>query len=258
MRRKPGRGRPAPGYSSRPESPRGKTRESPGQSTHKHPSPIRGEQLEPASAILQPDLGAHEFSDLVTGTPHAAAGPHAADLRLAREAQLGSSSARRRFAEEMGCVPRYLSVINARMGRPFSDDELEDLVQEVLMEIWRRLDSYAGLAALKTWAYRFCQQVLSSRLRALRRRPLALALDEIDGRDTGRAEKLDFDHVYAALDKVDEPGARIVRHKHFDQWTFAEIAQHLSIPESSAKAHYQRALSRLREILEPLRKEAGL
>lgn len=207
--------------------------------------------------VLQGILTAFDRSHAAAGSDRAGAIAHAQDLLLAREAVAGSSSARRQFAEHMRCVPKFLVVMNARMGRPFSNDELEDIVQEALMEIWRRLDSYAGLASLKTWAYRFCQKVLSSRLRALRRRPLVVTLEESGGRGPDRATGLDFEHVYAALDRVDEQGARIVRHKHFDQWTFEEIARRMSIPESSAKAHYHRALKRLREILEPSYREAG-
>ncbi len=155
-------------------------------------------------------------------------------------------------------MPKFLCVMNARMGRPFGDDELEEVVQEALMEIWRRLDSYAGLASLKTWAYRFCQKILSSRLRSQRRRPRAHSLDDTGWRGADPASAGDFEHVHAALDRMDERSARIVRHKHFDQWTFQQIARNLSIPESSAKLQYQRAIARLREILEPLRKESGL
>jgi RNA polymerase sigma factor (sigma-70 family) len=193
------------------------------------------------------------------GLPGVGAGAHERDLELARAALAGSPQARREFVDLMACVPKFLAVMNARLGRPFSDDALEDVVQETLVEIWRRLDSYAGHASLKTWAFRFCQQVLSSRLRSVRRRPPSVGLVSL--RDPGGARltsSLDYEHVYQALEKVDGLGARIVRHKHFDHLTLEEIARRLNMPPSSVKTHYQRTLSRLREILDPLRKEAGL
>lgn len=183
---------------------------------------------------------------------------HDRDLELAREARAGSARARREFVERLSCVPKFLAVMNARMGRPLTDDALEDLAQETLVEIWKRLDSYAGIASLRTWAYRFCQQVLSSRLRTLHRRPRNLAMGSSPEWVPALTRELDFEHVYRALDKVDSLGARIVQMKHFDQLTFEEIAPRLGVPASSAKTHYRRALERLREILDPLRKEAGL
>ncbi|NOT31377.1 MAG: RNA polymerase sigma factor [Planctomycetes bacterium] len=158
----------------------------------------------------------------------------------------------------MACVPKYLAVMNARMGRPFTDDALEDLAQETLVEIWRRLDTYAGLASLKTWAYRFSQLVLSSRLRSTHRRPRSLGMGSSSEAVPALTAELDYEHVYRALGKLDSLGARIVQMKHFDQLTFEEIAPRLRMPPSSAKTHYQRALVRLREILDPLRKEAGI
>ena len=192
------------------------------------------------------------------GLPQAGAGLHEQDLRLAREALSGSAEARREFVELMACVPRFLAVMNARLGHPLTDDALQDVVQETLVEIWRRLDSYAGLASLKTWAHRFCQQVLSSRLRSVRRRPRNVDLDASVDRGALSASSLDYEHVYQALEKVDALGARIVRSKHFEHLTLEEIARRLGLPPSSVKAHYQRTLGRLREILDPLRKEVGL
>ena len=192
------------------------------------------------------------------GSADAGAASHGRDLDLARAALAGSPEARTEFVQLMTCVPRFLAVINVRFGRPLADDQLEDAVQETLVEIWRRLDSYAGHAALKTWAHRFCQQVLSNRLRSVRLRPRMRGLGGIDAPSGRLPSSLDYEHVHRALEMVDVLGARIVRHRHFDHLTFSEIGQKLGIPASTAKMHHQRALARLREILEPLRKEAGL
>jgi RNA polymerase sigma-70 factor (ECF subfamily) len=174
---------------------------------------------------------------------------HELDLQVARDALDGSVAARKRFVEHMRCVPRYLCVLNGRLGRPFSDHELEDLTQETLVEIWRRLDSYAGLASLPTWAFRFCQQVMSSRLRSQRRRPASAELSETQGSPGAPRTSLDFDHVHGALDRLPARDATIIRLKHFEELTFEQIAQRLAMPQSSAKADYHRAIERLRELL---------
>ena len=182
--------------------------------------------------------------------------PYPDDAALARRALDGSAEARRQFAERMRCVPRYLATMNLRLGHPFSDHELEDLMQETLVELWRRLDSFEGLASLQTWSWRFCQHVLSSRLRGIQRRPRRIGIDDLPP-SAARVEttSLDFEHVYDALDRIDERDAAIVRLRHFDQMTFEQIGRRMGMPESSAKAAYHRALARLRTLLESSQRE---
>lgn len=176
---------------------------------------------------------------------------HEQDLQVAREALRGSLPARKRFVEQMRCVPRYLCVLNHRLGRPFGDHELEDLSQETLVEIWRRLDSYAGLASLQTWAFSFCQQVMSSRLRSHRRRPASTELKDSQGPSPDTAgSSLDFEHIHNALGRLSARDAAIIRLKHFEELTFEQIAERLGMPTSSAKADYHRSIDRLRDILE--------
>lgn len=206
-------------------------------------------------------LAAHEFRGrrAADGVPtQAASSAYAADLALARDAVAGRNGARREFALRMQCVPRFLHTINTRLGRAFSDTELEDLNQETLVEIWRRLESFAGYATLETWAYRFCQQVLSSRLRTNRRRPPSIELDTTAHEADGARSSLDYEQLYAALDRLDAEAAAIVRQHHFDQLTFEEIGTRISRPASTTKVVYQRAMTRLREILGPIRRESGL
>lgn len=215
----------------------------------------------PRSGIILASLKYQSADGGSAGLTHSSPVLHEQDLGLARQSLAGSAQARRRFVERMQCVPKFLAVMNVRMGRPLSDDALEDLAQETLVEIWRRLESYAGLAALETWAYRFCQQVLSSRMRSAHRRPHGLTLGATpESVQTSQTSDhgLDYEHVYRALEKVGSLGALIVQLKHFEQLTFEQIARRVGLPPRSVKTHYQHTLARLREILEPLRKEAGL
>ncbi len=180
---------------------------------------------------------------------------HEPDLQVSREALRGSLPARKRFVEQMRCVPRYMCVLNGRLGRPFSDHELEDLTQETLVEIWRRLDSYAGLASLETWAFSFCQQVMSSRLRSHRRRPASVELSDSQGDPNAPRSSLDFEHIHNALGQLPPRDAAIIRLKHFEELTFEQIAERLAMPPSSAKADYHRSIDRLRELLGMWHKE---
>ena len=61
----------------------------------------------------------------------------------------------------------------------FSDDraEVEDLFQEVLIALWRGLDSFRGESALRSWIYRISLNTCISTERKKRRRPDSVRLD---------------------------------------------------------------------------------
>jgi RNA polymerase sigma factor (sigma-70 family) len=139
---------------------------------------------------------------------------------------------------------------------------LEDLVQDTLIVIWRRLHTYEGRGPLEAWAYRIASYELLSALRASRRLPV-----------TGS----EFEQVYAVPAPAPEPepsnennhfGNRLMRHlrgreaqivrlKHFEDLSFEEIAKLLEVAPSTAKTHYYRAVEKLRTILAPLAGEVG-
>lgn len=172
----------------------------------------------------------------------------------------GSPAALNRFVDRMRCVPRMLAARNARLGNSLADDELEDLTQDTLVSIWRRLASYRGHASLETWVYTFCRLELANRIRTRARRnahreSTPTPTDEADG---GLRTSLDWDHVHVALDKVGAPDATVLRLRHFEQLTFDEIGRRLSMSPNTAKTQYYRGLERLRGLLEPLVKEVGL
>ena len=86
-----------------------------------------------------------------------------------QDALAGRAPAIVRFLARMQCVPRMLHAQNARFGRPFTPEELADVIQETLLAVWRKLSGYNGLARLETWVYRFCYLEYMRRLRAKRR-----------------------------------------------------------------------------------------
>src|SRR5580765_7626109 len=52
------------------------------------------------------------------------------------------------FARRIACVPKLVAIRNAKMGRPLSGAELEDVVQDCFVVILRRLRDYQPIAPL--------------------------------------------------------------------------------------------------------------
>jgi RNA polymerase sigma-70 factor (ECF subfamily) len=157
----------------------------------------------------------------------------------------------------MRCVPAILRVENARLGRGLRPDELEDLVQDTLVAVWRKIDRYMGEAKLETWVWEFCALELRSALRRQGRR--ARLLDEQNlvppERCAGvETPSIDYEDVYESLDRLPEEERVVVRLKHFSHLTFEQTAQRLGLSPNTVKTRYYRALLRLRRWLAP-RKE---
>jgi RNA polymerase sigma-70 factor (ECF subfamily) len=194
-----------------------------------------------------------------------------ADLELVRRVLSGGSGgaqALESFIERMRCVPRMLAAKNARLGHLLGAEELEDLAQDTLVSIWRRLDSFAGLATLETWAYTFCQLELANRLRARERRQRGVGgarelgheawVDGGEPRHDVLRTAFDYEHLHLAIERVGADDADVLRLKHFEELTFDEIGARLAISPNTAKTRYYRGIDRLRELLEPQHKEVGL
>jgi len=175
---------------------------------------------------------------------------HAQDYELASAALAGSLPARQRFSQVMTCVPRILAVKNLRLGGVLSTAELEDLSQETVLTVWRKLETYRGAAALTTWTYRFCHLGLLAFLRKRASRAPNVEYEESESAPV-ISDAMRFDHVYRALDRVDSEDAEVIRMKHFDSLSFDQIAERKSMPASTVKTNYYRALKRLRDILGP-------
>ena len=155
--------------------------------------------------------------------------------------------------ERLVCVPRMLAARNRKLGRPLGPAELEDLAQDTLLALWRKLERYNGSAALESWVYSFCFLELMKRLRRERNAPHPLA-ESLEGSPLephapAQVAAVEQEHVLAALEGLEPDEAEILRLKHFDDLTFEEIGAALGLSPNTAKTRYYRGLRKLRQRL---------
>lgn len=125
------------------------------------------------------------------------------DLALARRCAGGDPAAQRQlFRDQRARVHRTLYRI---LG---SNAEMEDLVQDVFVEVFRSLDRFRGEAKLSTWVARISARVAMAHVG--RRRPPAQSLDsvpEVAAREPGADRVAEVreaaERLYRALDRVD-------------------------------------------------------
>jgi RNA polymerase sigma-70 factor (ECF subfamily) len=159
-----------------------------------------------------------------------------------------------RLAQRIACVPRILAYRNAKMGRPLDDDELQDAAQETFVVLLRRLPDYQPIAPLESWLYGICDLQLRDAVRnKLRRRQRAAPLADYDAPSSEQAPErgvLEGAEVQRLLQGLSGMEAKVLRLKHLEGRTFAEIATLLEISPNTAKTMHYRGLARLRRMLE--------
>jgi RNA polymerase sigma-70 factor (ECF subfamily) len=177
---------------------------------------------------------------------------HLSDLELVRALRRGQPEAIAGFVRRMRCVPLSLAAQNARLGRPLNEHDIEDVSQEVLVLIWNKLGTFAGLSTLESWVYRFTSFELMNAVRRKRTRQRVGELDSdpaVALAPDSRTRLMEYEHLYRALERLEPVDAHVIRLKHFQGLSFEEIGTRLSIPVNTAKTKYYRGVLKLRETL---------
>jgi RNA polymerase sigma-70 factor (ECF subfamily) len=140
-------------------------------------------------------------------------------------------------------------------------EDARDLAQEVFFKAFRALGSFKREARFSSWLYQIALNVCRDRLRRRRRSAHVVSLDALleAGENLPRdrpaldwAEASDLGRVVErAVASLAEEHREVVVLKEYEGLTFAEISAALGVPVSTVKTRLYRALSLLREHLEP-------
>lgn len=178
---------------------------------------------------------------------------HEADRELVRRVLERRDDALEEFGKILQIVPGIVAANNRRLGRPLPDQDLEEVVQDALVVIWKKLATFEGRAQLRTWIYRVCTLELLNAARRRRREARnqtltteeeVLAEPSASGSEAlGRIEQQE---LLEALDILRPREERVVHLKHYAGLTFEEIGQELGTTTNTSKGLYYRALHRLR------------
>lgn len=160
---------------------------------------------------------------------------------------------------------RFKEAITAHKGmlhkicRIYQDDadDREDLIQEIMLQLWTALDTYRGESALGTWLYRVALNTAIMFFKKKQRRPDRSPLPEhfdaveIAYNDTPERQLAVFYQAIKQLDKLDK--ALIIL--YMEDQPYSEIAVALGISEGNARTRMNRAKNRLKDIIKDLNYE---
>lgn len=158
-------------------------------------------------------------------------------------------------------IARHHAGVYGYLRRLGADASLaEDLTQETYARAWRRIDSVRKAASLRSWLLtiarnQFLQQRRVGRVPVT---PLDELPERADASDHGAESALSEAErdlaVRRAVDRLEPELQETVALHYFQELSLKEVGAVLSIPTGTVKSRINRALGRLRALLE--RREA--
>jgi RNA polymerase sigma-70 factor (ECF subfamily) len=167
-------------------------------------------------------------------------GQAAEDGRLVRAARAGDESAFASLYERYGRVVHALLLV--RVGR----DQVEDLVQDVFLTAWRRLDDLRDPAAFGGWI------AMIARNRATDAHRRAPEFVELPATLAGRGAASDEAEANAALDAIrslPDTYRETLTLRLVEGMTGPEIAERTGLTPASVRVNLHRGMKLLREKL---------
>jgi RNA polymerase sigma-70 factor (ECF subfamily) len=139
--------------------------------------------------------------------------------------------------------------------------DIDDVVQQVFIKVFRSLASYKGLSSLDTWIYRITAKVCTDQLRKkYRKRQLEIVSnsDELaaEGKSVAgcdpyeRLEKRELaQEIYGALNKLNEEKRAVVVLYEMEHRSLDEIATVINKPVGTVKSRLFHARKELEKYL---------
>jgi RNA polymerase sigma-70 factor, ECF subfamily len=188
-------------------------------------------------------------SDTIGPSPSTIGETKAAVTESVRRAQAGDVDAfEQLYREHAGRV--YALCLRLMAG---DTSEATDLMQDVFIRAWRRLETFRGDCAFASWLHRMTVNTMLENARGDRRRVArVLPMEdpsrvETAARSSGMDLKMDMEDAIASLPK----GARLAFVLHdVEGYQHQEIAEQLGVSAGTIKAQLHRARRLLRERLE--------
>ena len=173
--------------------------------------------------------------------------PHE-DLALILAAIGGDGASIEALTQRVRIVPRVLSGLNRRWGRPLTEQDLEDLSQDVVLFVLQKLEGYQGHSPFDAWLYRFCSLQLRNRMRReVYRRGVVSPLESEPSAQMDSSDRLDGEALWVLVERLEPTDRDIIHAKHKSGLSFTEIGREFDLAVSSVKTRYYRTIEQLRQ-----------
>lgn len=141
-----------------------------------------------------------------------------------------------------------LEPVRRYLARRTDPETAEDVLAEVLLVLWRRLDDVPEQAL--PWTYGVARHCLANAERGVRRQHrLTARIAAVDPPQESAPDQADLAFVTAALDQLPVADAELLRLWAWEDLGPAEIAAVLDISPNAASIRLHRAREKLRTVL---------
>lgn len=158
----------------------------------------------------------------------------------------------REYAGKIGSIARsYLG-----------SDDVDDVVQDVMLRIFKSIRKFKGDSKLSTWIYRIAVNVCKDYLAKYKRRsevltdfaedeehPSQQPVSEFDTEESAVGE-LEYERIMRALEKLSPEDRLLIKMRDVDGLSYEEMSKILSKPIGSIKSSLHYARKRLKKLLE--------
>lgn len=193
---------------------------------------------------MPPELTGQASPELATAEEHARA--------LQAVARQGDRQAFARLFRFF--APRVKGYL-MRLGA--DDAAAEDLMQDVMLTVWRRAPTYdPALAGVSTWVFTIARNRRIDTLRRVRQPPVdanepALVPSAPPSPDSAVAILQWEVRLAAAIATLPAEQAQMLKLAYFDDRSHSDIAEALKLPLGTVKSRLRLAIRRLRSVFEP-------
>ncbi len=213
------------------------------------------EAFDPDTSPLDDDLSPVLADDL------ADEGTDAAEEARYREHELiAAAKAGDQFAFTALVDAHYSQVFGLACRTVHDPEEAAEIAQDVFLAAWRGLGSFRGEARFSTWLYRITYRRCLHSIEQGRNRVAAMAqmaslqverlANEWGEMQANLAEQEWGQAIRNEIAALPAKYQLVIDLRHFQDLSYEEIAQRLTIPVSSVKTHLFRARTMLRERLQ--------
>lgn len=181
---------------------------------------------------------------------------HDDDYRLIEEFNGGKKSAYSQL------VLKHREKVRNLIYLTLGDAEyVDDILQDVFISVYHKLDNFRFQSKFTTWLYRVTVNKCKDYLRKKKVRSIFVPIKESEHelRTSGKQENVDIPHIVrGAIEKLPDKLKEPLVLRDIDGMSYKEIADKLECEVGTVKSRIFRARENLRFILEPYQKELNM
>ncbi len=185
-------------------------------------------------------------------------GNHLNDLKFIRDLKRGEPEAYKKLYDE------HVSKIGRIAKSYLGVDDVEDVIQEVFIKVYKNIKKFRGDSALSTWIYRITVNVCKDMLAKKHRKKEILTsfgLEEDDEKtfpepveETRPSDEflkeVSSEEIRRAIDSLSQEDRLLITLREIEGMSYAEIADVVEKPIGTVKSKLHYARERLKDILE--------